>query len=232
MYFLMKKNYKRASYIVLAGFIVYLVSAISPLQEEINFIRLKNNISQNLAIEPGSFLNLFMISGFEGIAVDLLWLHMDEEWHKGRWYEMLPILVAITYIQPSFLQAWELGGWHLCYNMSVYDKDEARSKKFIDEGIKFLKKGIVKNPVGYELYFNLGWVYYHKLNRYEEAIDYFKSAVRFKHPSYIDRMIAHAYRKLGDEKSEMGHWKKCLELYPDDEYNKKIVNEFLNKKRK
>lgn len=232
MYFLMKKNYKRTSYVVLAGFIVYLVSVISPLQEEINFVRLKNNISQNLAIEPGSFLNLFMISGFEGIAVDLLWLRMDEEWHKGRWYEMLPTLSAITHIQPSFLQAWELGGWHLVYNMSAYSKDEAQSKKFIEDGIKFLKKGISKNRSNYSLYFNLGWMYYHKLNNYKEAVIYFKSAARFKHPSYIDRMIAHAYRKLGDEKSEAEQWKKCLELYPDDEYNKRIVNEFLNKKRK
>lgn len=226
----MKRNYRRLYYITLAGLIVYALGLITVVQEEINFLRFKHGLSQNLAIEPGSaIINLFMITGLEGLVVDLLWLRMDEEWHKGRWYEMLPILTAITHIQPNFLAAWELGGWHLAYNMSTYSKDPDQSRKFIAEGINFLKKGIAINRSGYSLYFNLGWIYYHKLNEYKQAIHYFESATRFEHPAYVDRLIAHGYRKLGDKKAEEQQWKRCLELYPDDKYNTKIVTGFLKK---
>lgn len=227
MYSLMRKKYNRLSYIVLAAAIVYLFSVMALVQQDINHWRAEKDISSNLVIEPGSFINMFMISGFEGLAVDLLWLRMDEEWHKGRWYEMLPIVTAITYIQPNFLQAWELGGWHLAYNMSSYTKDARQAEQFIDEGIKFLKRGIAKNRNEWELYFNLGWIYYNKLKDYDRAVYYLRKAGRFKHPSYVDRLIAHAYRKSGDRKKEAEEWKRCIALYPDDKYNREIANKFL-----
>lgn len=227
MYSLMRKKYNTLSYIILAGTIVYLSSVMALVQQDINHWRIEKDISTNLVIEPGSFTNIFMISGFEGLVADLLWLRMDEEWHKGRWYEMLPMVTAVTYIQPNFLQAWEMGGWHLAYNMSSYTKDKRESEQFIDEGIKFLKRGIAKNRDKWELYFNLGWIYYNRLQDYEKAIACFRNADRFKHPSYVDRLIAHAYRKLGNRIKEAEEWKRCIALHPDDEYNREIADKFL-----
>lgn len=200
---------------------------IVPLSEEIGTLRITGNFSDNLILVPGEFVSNFVAGGFKGIAADILWLQMDEYWHRGEWPRMLPILRMITWLQPNFMEAWEVGAWHLAYNFYAYTKDEKLKKMFVQEGIRFLQEGIVKNKNKYDLYFNLAWIYYNKLQDYDEAIRYFRMAVFFKHPSYIDRLIAHAYRKKKDYKNEIIEWKKCLNIFKEDAYHQDLSKKFL-----
>ena len=62
---------------------------------------------------------------------------------------------------------------------------------------------------------------------YDEGIRYFRGAVRYEHPSYIDRLIAHAYRKKGDIESEYKEWQHCLTIFTDDQYHIDIVEKHL-----
>ncbi|MDD5681040.1 MAG: hypothetical protein PHI59_07345, partial [Candidatus Omnitrophica bacterium] len=105
----------------------------------------------------------------------------------------------------------------------------AHKDKYIEEGIRFMKEGIARNRDVYDLWFNMGWIYYHKLQNYDEGIRYFRLATRQKHPSYIDRLIAHAYRKKGDIESEYKQWQYCLTIFTDDKYHIDISKEHLEK---
>jgi len=212
---------------ILIGFVVFLFIAVLPLQQAINYNRVTEEIIEEMVIMPGEFVTNFVIGGFRGVAADILWVEIDELWHSGRWFEIIPLLRAITWMQPNFIEAWELGGWHLAYNLYAYAKEMPDKERYIEEGIRFLKEGLVKNRNVYNLYFNLGWLCYHKLNNYDEGIKYFKAATRYKHPSYIDRLIAHLYRKKGDIEREYKQWQHCLTVFQDDAYHIDIVKRYL-----
>lgn len=212
---------------ILIGIIASLFIAILPLQQSINYSRITEDIAEQLVIIPGEFVTNFVIGGFRGIAADILWVRIDELWHHGRWFEIMPFLRAITWMQPHFLEAWELGGWHLAYNLYTYAEGVPGREKYIEEGIKFLKEGLAKNRNVYNLYFNVGWIYYHKLENYDEGIRFFRSATRYEHPAYIDRLIAHAYRKKGDIEAEYRQWQYCLTIFQDNSYHIDIVKKHL-----
>ena len=216
---------------ILIGVVAALFIAILPLQQAINYSQVTEDLAEYLVIMPGEFVTNFVIGGFRGIAADILWLNIDELWHNGKWFEIIPLLRAITWMQPHFLEAWELGAWHLAYNLYVYAEGMPDRERYIEEGIRFLKEGLAKNRNVYDLWFNLGWIYYHKLEDYDKGIIYFRGAIRYKHPSYIDRLIAHAYRKKGDIKAEYKEWQRCLTTFQDDSYHMNIVKKHLEKAR-
>lgn len=214
---------------ILIGLIASFFIAILPLQQAINYCRLTEDLVEQLVIMPGEFATNFIIGGFSGVAADILWIKIDEFWHHGKWFEIMPLLRAITWMQPHFIEAWELGAWHLAYNLYAYAEGMPNREMYIAEGIRFIKEGLAKNRNVYDLWFNLGWIYYSKLNNYDESIRCFRSAARYKHPSYIDRLIAHAYRKKGDIEAEYKQWEHCLTIFQDDSYHIDIVKQHLEK---
>ncbi len=217
---------------ILIGIIGFLFVTILLLQQAINYSRVTEDLVEGLVIMPGEFVTNFVIGGFRGIAVDIIWIKIDDMWHHGKWFEVLPLLRAVTWLQPHFLEAWELGAWHMAYNLYVYAEGVPDREKYIYEGIRFIKEGLARNRNVYDLWFNLGWIYYHKLKDYDKGIRYFRGAIRYKHPSYIDRLIAHAYRKKGDIEAEYKEWQRCLTVFQDNEYHIDIVEKHLEKARK
>ena len=214
---------------ILAGIVAFIFIAILPLQQSINYSRVTEDLVEQLVIMPGEFVTNFAIGGFKGIAVDIMWIQIDELWHSGRWFDVVPVLRAITWMQPHFLEAWEFGAWHLAYNLYAYSEEMSGREKYIQQGIMMMKEGLSKNRNSYDLWFSLGWIYYHKLKDYDESIKYFRGAARYEHPSYIDRLIAHAYRKKGDIESEYREWQRCLAVFRDDSYHTDIATKHLEK---
>ncbi len=219
---------------VIAGIIGGCFIAILVLQASINYSCVTEDIQESMIIMPGEFVTNFVIGGFRGIAVDLMWLEIDEFWHSGKWFNIIPLIRAITWMQPHFLEAWELGAWHLAYNCYAYadSAGDPNKERYIDESIRFLKQGVARNRDVYDLWFNLGWIYYNKLKNYDEGIRCFRMAIRMKHPGYIDRMIAHGYRKKGDIESEYKEWQRCLTVFTDDKYHMDIVKQHLDEAKK
>ncbi|HIE50879.1 MAG TPA: tetratricopeptide repeat protein [Armatimonadetes bacterium] len=185
-----------------------LLSGIYFLEQDILHYRLENNYRppglplDRLAELPVEDLSIVTIGaimgGFRSLAADILWMKTDQYWHSGRWFRMLPICKAVALLEPNFIEVWTITGWHLAYNMSVEANSPEEAAKFIRDGITFLREGIKWNPNRYDLYFELGWTFYDKLNNYERAAEYFKKALQFKHPAYMERLIAHAYERVPD----------------------------------
>ena len=84
--------------ILLTGIACAALIAILPLQQSINYSRVTEDITERLVVMPGEFITVFILGGFRGIAVDILWLKMDEYWHHGEWYRVMPILRIITWL--------------------------------------------------------------------------------------------------------------------------------------
>jgi tetratricopeptide (TPR) repeat protein len=147
-----------------------------------------------------------LLSGFRGLAADLLWLKADGYWHHGQWQRMLPMYHAIVALQPQFTLVWSVGGWHMAYNLSEYARRdssyttvqrEEQARRWIDEGILFLQSGLKYNQDKEDLYFDLGWTYFDKVKDYAAAIGYLETAYKKSESMLTGRVLAHAYDKAG-----------------------------------
>lgn len=175
--------------------IVLLLLLLSPIQDKIDLQRQRMGFEKRLLLMPGEIAGSLVLSGFKGLAADLLWLKVEDLFHSGQSFKMLPLFKSVTFLQPKFITPWAVGGWHLSYNIASEFKDPDQQKTWIQAGVDFLKEGISYNPERYDLYFELGWTYYHKVQNYPEAVKYLEMASRFPGPDYVKNVLAHAYEK-------------------------------------
>lgn len=221
----------RRKMILSAVFICLLIFTFS-VQSDIYRIKKQYNlIEENFVFAPAEVSSGLLLSGFRGLAVDLLWLKTDLYFDSGQWYKMLPLLRMITYLQPDFIPAWELAGWHAMYNLPAYAKESGDSdfSRYIDMGIDILNEGIRRNPARYELYFTLGWYYYEKAEDYEKAAHYFNQALKYEHPQFMDRLIGIAYYRAGDMDKAVKAFKRAIDLYPESGKNRDVCARYLDK---
>lgn len=220
---------------------VALLLALRPLQRNIDQQRLYDGLAEPLPVEmiqkiqPEAVTGLVMgaaLGGFRGIAADILWMKMDEYWHGGFWDRMVPLLRTVTLLDPHFLTAWDTAGWHFLYNLTVEADtkitdagkrgDEAarqqwqrERQKFVDNGLAVYKEGVAWNPDKYDLYMELGWSYFDKLDDYDNAAIWLKKAARIPgHPDYVERVLAHGYERKPDFDESLAWWDVSLRRDP------------------
>ncbi|MGD8237791.1 MAG: tetratricopeptide repeat protein [Armatimonadota bacterium] len=157
-----------------------------------------------------------MLGGFRGPAANLLWLKMETFWHSGKWHDCYYVMQTVTWLDPHFVEAWRVLGWHLMYNMPVETKDIQRQEQYMQAGVAALKEGIAWNPDVYDLYWELGWNYFDKMDDFENSPKWFRAATQFEHPEHTERLIAHAYEKLPDMDKALDAYDYCLKRYPRD----------------
>ena len=190
--------------------IIVLLIGISFTQRSIDRQKKIEDLEANLLLMPGEIAGSFILAGFRGIGADLLWLQVENYWHSGQHYRMLPLFNSITFLQPHFITPWAIGGWHMAYNIYADVKTQKEKNQWLQNGLDFLKKGIKHNPNRYDLYFELAWTYYHKAKKYPQAVKYFEKAVKFPHPDYVDDCLAHAYAKNGQIKEAIKKWEEII----------------------
>jgi len=157
-----------------------------------------------------------ILGGFRGPAANLLWLKMEHYWHSEEWHNCYYVMRTVTWLDPHFVEAWRILGWHLMYNMPVETKDVEMQEKYLLAGANALKEGIAWNPDIYDLYWELGWNYFDKVDDFENAPKWLRAATEFEHPGHIERLIAHAYEKLPDLDKALDWYDYCLKRYPRD----------------
>jgi len=161
-----------------------------------------------------------LVGGLGGLAADILWMKSDEYWHSGRADRMIPVLRTVTILDPHFIDAWRIAGWHWAYNLYVETDDPALKEMCLQNGIRFLKEGIQWNPDKFDLYFELGWTYYDKMGDYINSVRYFEQA-RVKsnaprNPDYILRMIGHAHERYPKIDKALEAYHRLLVQEPGD----------------
>ncbi len=187
--------------------------------------------------EKGTNISLAnMFFGFRKMAANLVWLEVDRFWHKGMMHRMMPLMKSCVTLDPSFVDAYLLGSWHMAYNataqmddtpweLRVFDpvheawvgRESTSKERFYFFGVDFLRDGIRKNPRNYKLYFDLGYsIYEEKLNDHVNAIKYLDQATRLDHDSWVRRQL---YRIQGvDERYEesMAGWESYRKGWPQN----------------
>lgn len=189
-----------------------------------NEILLWRGLPSKLVIKPGENAVLVAIGGLRGVAADLLYLKADEFWQEGKWEEVFGMYRAITILQPQYADYWSNLGFHLAWNLSFRAESEEEKQRYIEQGIRFLKEGVSYNQDVYQLYFDIAFIYDHKLKDYDEAVRWYRKAVEFsQHPIFIDRLIAHSLRKKGNLQGAYQEWLRLKTINPDDTYHQEIV---------
>jgi len=184
-----------------------------------------------------SLANMFL--GFRKMAANLVWLEVDKKWHEGKMYQMVPLMRTCVTLDPSFVDAFLVGAWHLSYNipaklqptpyeLRTYHPEYAdwlgEQESFYYSGIEFLKDGIFKNPRNYKLYFDMGFgIYEQKLHNIPKAVDYLSEAIRLDHDRWVRRQL---YRLLGEDgrfdESKAG-WESYAEWQPNNEVAPRFI---------
>jgi len=219
-------NQSGKAMILLLVAIAVLFAALVPLQNALTDERLilglddPSNVVSPWEIPQEAVSMLIggaIVSGFRNIAADLLWIKGDEYWDSGRWWDMLPVMRAVTMLDPHFIDVWRTFAWHVAYNLGAETKDPVRKRQLLDYGMKILREGIRRNPDRFELYFEAGWMCLDKGADPQAAADYFEKAMEFKSiPDYVYHMMAHAYEDTADIGQALAWWQKSFDRNRDD----------------
>ncbi len=142
----MKKNKINSKNWVFLFLALLLYIPVGFLQVSIDYTRKVEDLESGLLLMPGQIAGSLVLSGFKGIAADLLWLNIENYWHSGQHYKMLPLLESIAWLQPHYITVWAVGGWHMSYNIfaEVRDAKQNLIKKY-KEKIKKLSEKEKKN---------------------------------------------------------------------------------------
>ncbi len=215
--------------IYLMLFLLVLLTLGTFTQISIDAQRTKEGLSSRYLFQPAEAVNNMIAGGFQGLAVDLLWVRIDEYSHHGQWYKLLPIFKTVTFLQPKFILGWSVGAWHMSFNLYFHSKALEEKQKWLNTGLQFLKEGIQHNPDRYELYFEAGWTYFFKAEDYPNAIRYLKRAIRFKHPQFVEHTLAHAYERNGDLVDALQIWKYLQNKEDHEKSMETVVNRQVKK---
>ncbi|MGB9797292.1 MAG: tetratricopeptide repeat protein [bacterium] len=143
------------------------------------------------------------LMGLREVAAGLLWLKIEDYFHSGEHEKIPPLIRIITWLDPHFIEAYSSGAWQLAWNSEDW--------RLIPSAEEFLKEGIQNNPDKYELYADMGWLYYDKVRDYDKAIEWYKRASALPSPPQVKRMLAHSYERAGKIDEAIKIWKSLIE---------------------
>ncbi len=182
----------------------------------------------------GTLVNLGnMFLGFRKMMANLIWLEVDRYWHEGQYHRMVPLMRTTVALDPTFVDAFILGAWHLAYNITApmaptpealkeysprHDAWVGPREVFYYEAVEFLKDGIRKNPTDFRLYFDLGFAVYHqKLEDSENAVRYLREAIRYPHETWARRTYYRMLEENGQYEQALEGWMQYREEFPQNQ---------------
>lgn len=105
-----------------------------------------------------------VLGGFKGLLADVLWLRASLLQDEGRFLELVQLSDWITKLEPGISEVWAFHAWNMAYNVSVMMPKPDDRWRWVLSGISLLRdQGIIYNPGDPKLYFELGWLYQHKM---------------------------------------------------------------------
>lgn len=149
---------------------------------------------------------LFVLAGFREMIAGILWVQGDKFFEEGNYDAILPIIYMVTRLDPHQIDVYATGMWHIGYNFT--DEEHRSDRRYIPTALALGKEGMENNPETYELFFETGWLWYHKIDDdYDKAVKHFQQAA--ERPDILParrNLLANAYQRAGQVD-------KALELY-------------------
>jgi hypothetical protein len=120
---------------------------------------------------------IFAMAGFREMIAGILWVRADAFFDSGNYDAILPIIRLVTRLDPSEIDVYATGIWHIGYNFT--DEEQRSDRRYIPSALALGEEGAKNNPDTYELFFETGWLWYHKIDdNYENAVDWFTQAMK------------------------------------------------------
>ena len=207
--------------------VVGLIAGSIPLRERIRYQRLVLGMKRPMPLtkivdfDPTALSGVMIgavLGGFREVAATMMWAKVHTLWSQGEgtWFDCLHVMRSTTLLDPHWIEPWRVTAWHMAYNLYVETDDPKLRAILLDKALSALKEGISWNPEEVELFIELAWTYFDKLDDYEQAAKWFRATLHMPHPAYIDRMIAHGYEKLPDIPKALDWYDYCLKRDPND----------------
>ena len=195
------------------------------LQRGFIFDRWKKDYSINQGQFAGNGMApdqmLFALAGFREMIAGILWVRADSFFDSGNYDAILPIIRLVTILDPHQIDVFATGMWHIGYNFT--DEEQRSDRRYIPSALALGKEGARQNDQTYELFFETGWLWYHKIDDdYDQAVKWFKDARERKD------MIPARKNLLGMAYQRSGEVEKGLETYAEL-YDKAEENYKTNK---
>jgi tetratricopeptide (TPR) repeat protein len=214
---------------LIGGFIVGLLLLQVPLQEGIHKQRPRLFDPARRTQRAGAFTVgptaavIASLGGFRTVAADLLWLRAERAWH-GDWWAMVPLMETITELDPHFLMAWKVYGWHCAYNLHGESVTLIEKRYWLDRGLEVLERAVEANPDTWDMYFDLGWTYYDRAHEPYRAAEAFRQAAEFPDaPHYVTRMYYRAFEHIMDFDRLFPALEYARQRHPDDANHQRLV---------
>jgi tetratricopeptide (TPR) repeat protein len=160
-----------------------------------------------VGLSPEQLLVAF--AGFREFLAGMLWVRADGFFHSGNYDAILPMLRLVTWLDPHNIDVYSTGAWHIGYNFT--DEAQRSDRRYIPLALKFLDEGIENNPNVWELYFEMGWMYFHKIQDPVNAVPWLQQANKF--PDMIParrHTLAHALFKSGRFDEAIDLWSRLV----------------------
>lgn len=155
----------------------------------------------NVPAENAALRTVMAMAGqFRIVFANLLWIKVDRYHHEyiehhGDWAQdtdLLPLLRLITWLDPHFVQAYQVAGFMLSGRLHRYE----HARQLLEEGIR-------NNPKSYELYEEMGMAILRARKDYRQAYAYLTRAFSLATDEFdrqrLQRFCATIRRKLKEE---------------------------------
>src|SRR5688572_7220079 len=131
------------------------------------------DFSGGTALDPDQLL--FALVGLREFIAGILWVRADSFFDTGNYDAILPIIRLVTWLDPKQIDVYATGMWHVGYNFT--DEEQRSDRRYLPSALALGKEGARQNPKTYEMYFETGWMWYHKIDDdYGKAVDWFERA--------------------------------------------------------
>jgi tetratricopeptide (TPR) repeat protein len=180
------------------------------LLRHIDEMRPKASIEDVLYIDSPKVVKRASL-GFNGLMACIYWTRTVQYFghrHFNRehtYNELAPLLEITTALDPNLLPAYQFGASFLAPAPPNGAGEPARA-------IQLMKYGIAHNPDDWQLYYDLGFVYYTELKNYKEASEVFAEGSKLPnaHPS-MRVMAARMAEHAGDYMTARLLWSSAFE---------------------
>ncbi len=118
---------------------------------------------------------LASLTGFRELVAGILWVQADSYFDNGNYDAVLPLVRLVTLLDPKQIDVYATGTWHMAYNFT--DEESRSDRRYIPSALALVKEGARNNSETYELFFETGWLWYHKIDDdYGQAVKEMETA--------------------------------------------------------
>lgn len=156
---------------------------------------------------------LAAMAGFREMIAGILWVRADSFFETGNYDAILPIVRLVTWLDPNQIDVYATGMWHIGYNFT--DEKQRSDRRYLPSALSLGMEGSRTNSFTYELFFETGWLWYHKIDdSYPNAVKWFEEATKRKDMDLIParkNVLGNAYLRNGQIQQALDFQYKLLD---------------------